>query len=71
MKDKLTPKQKAFADEYVKNGGNATQAAKVAGYSDNTAINATKDILEKPCVSAYIADRMARIEKEQHRDIMS
>ena len=71
MKDKLTPKQKAFADEYVKNGGNATQAAKVAGYSDNTAINATKDILEKPCVSAYIADQMARIEKEQHRDIMS
>ena len=37
MKDKLTAKQKAFADEYVKNGGNATQAAKEAGYSEKTA----------------------------------
>ena len=26
MKGELTPKQKAFADEYIKNGGNATQA---------------------------------------------
>ena len=24
----LTPKQKAFADEYIKNGGNASDAAR-------------------------------------------
>lgn len=28
----LTPKQKAFADEYIKNGGNASDAARKAGY---------------------------------------
>ncbi|HFJ6796562.1 TPA: terminase small subunit, partial [Enterococcus faecium] len=33
----LTPKQKAFADEYIKNGGNATQAAIKAGYSKRSA----------------------------------
>ena len=30
---KLTPKQKAFADEYIKNGGSARAAALAAGYS--------------------------------------
>ena len=34
---KLTPKQKAFVREYKKNGGNGTQAAIKAGYSENTA----------------------------------
>ncbi len=38
----LTPKQKAFADEYIKNGGNAQAAAKAAGYSDTVAKNAKK-----------------------------
>ena len=28
----LTPKQKAFADNYIANGGNATDAARKAGY---------------------------------------
>ena len=28
---KLTPKQEAFTAEYIKNGGNAMQAAKAAG----------------------------------------
>ena len=37
MKKELTLKQKAFADEYIKNGGNATQAAIAAGYSPKTA----------------------------------
>ena len=67
----LTPKQKAFADEYIKNGGNAAQAAKVAGYSENTAINATRDILGKPCVRDYIAEKQGLIEKEKGYDIMS
>lgn len=67
----LTPKQKAFSDEYIKNGGNAAQAAKVAGYSDNTAINATRDILGKPCVRDYIAEKQGLIEKEKGYDIMS
>lgn len=67
----LTVKQKTFADEYIKNGGNASAAAKIAGYSPNTVINATRDILGKPCVRQYIAQKQGRIEEERGHDIMS
>lgn len=68
---KLTLKQKAFADEYLKNGGNLSDAAKKAGYSDAVAKNARKNILEKRGVSDYIAERQKEIEKQTGRDIMS
>lgn len=66
---KLTPKQKAFADEYLKNGGNATEAARVAGYScpnDNA-----KRLTVNDRILSYIADRQSEIEKKAKRDIMS
>lgn len=53
----LTPKQKAFADHYLK-CGNATEAAKKAGYSEKAARQIATENLSKPSVSAYIADRM-------------
>lgn len=68
---KLTSKQEAFAAEYIKNGGNAAQAAKAAGYSKSTAKNAVKKLVENDGVSQQIAEQMEGIEKEQHRDIMS
>lgn len=68
---KLTPKQKAFADEYIKNGGNLSDAARKAGYSEAVIKNARKNILENRGVSAYIAERQAEIEKMAQRDIMS
>ena len=68
---KLTSKQEAFAAEYIKNGGNAAQAAKAAGYSKSTAKNAVKKLVENDGVSQQIAEQMERIEKEQHRDSMS
>lgn len=68
---KLTPKQKAFADEYIKNGGSDYNAAIVAGYSKRTANNAGRDIREKPCVKQYIAERQAEIDKKNGHDIMS
>ena len=68
---KLTPKQKAFADEWLKNGGNDYNAAISAGYSKRTANNAGRDVREKPCVSAYISERQQEIEKRAKRDIMS
>ena len=55
MKDKLTPKQKAFADEDVENGGNATQAAKEAGYSERTANEQAVRLLANVSISTYIA----------------
>lgn len=67
----LTPKQKAFADEYIKNGGNASDAARKAGYSNGIIRNATKKLLEKGCISAYIAKKQAEIEKQNGTDIMS
>lgn len=71
MKKELTPKQKAFADEYIKNGGNATQAYISAGYSKNGANRSAQKQLSKAVISQYIAEKMEQIEKEQHRDIMS
>lgn len=71
MKGELTPKQKAFADEYIKNGGNATQAYISAGYSENGANRSAQKLLTKTVIKEYIAEKMEQIEKEQHRDIMS
>ena len=67
----LTPKQKAFADEYIKNGGNASNAARKAGYSNGIIRNATKKLLVKDCISAYIAEKQSLIEKQKGTDIMS
>lgn len=65
----LTPKQKAFADEYIKNGGNATDAARKAGYS-NPNDNA-KRLTVNDRISAYIAEKQSLIEKQKGTDIMS
>lgn len=67
----LTPKQEAFALEYIKNGGNASDAARKAGYSNGIIRNATKKLLEKDCISAYIAEKQSLIEKQKGTDIMS
>lgn len=58
---KLTPKQKAFADFYIETG-NATEAARKAGYSEKTARVIATENLAKPAISAYIAERMSEID---------
>lgn len=63
---KLTPKQKAFADEYLTNGGNATQAAIKAGYSKKTARNIGAENITKPNISSYIASKLKPIENERN-----
>ncbi|AGR47448.1 terminase small subunit [Brevibacillus phage Abouo] len=55
---KLTPKQQAFADYYIQIG-NATEAARKAGYSDKTAKEVGYENLTKPHIKAYIDERMA------------
>lgn len=57
---KLTPKQKKFADEYIKTG-NATQSAIEAGYSKKTAAVIAAENLIKPNIKAYIERCMAEI----------
>lgn len=56
---KLTPKQKAFADEYLI-CGNATEAARKAGYKQPHVQGSQN--LEKLSVSSYIAERQKQIE---------
>lgn len=56
---KLTPKQKKFCEWYIKTG-NATEAAKKAGYSEKTAAYIGAENLRKPQISAYIAERLGK-----------
>lgn len=55
----LTPKQKAFADYFIE-CGNASEAARRAGYSKKTAGAIGEENLKKPEISAYIDERMAQ-----------
>ena len=54
---KLTPKQRKFADNYIKSG-NATEAAIKAGYSKKTATVIGAENLIKPNVKSYIDERL-------------
>lgn len=65
----LTPKQKTFADEYIRNSGNATQAAIVAGYSKKSAKSIATENLSKPAIIAYIAERQKEIESSRICDL--
>ena len=60
----LTPKQKAFAEEYIK-CGNATEAARKAGYSEKAARQIATENLSKPSISEYIRQRMEQIDAQR------
>lgn len=67
---KLTLKQEKFCIEYVKNGGNATAAARDAGYkgNDNTLSSVGDENLRKPA----IIDRLKELQApEVRKDILS
>lgn len=57
---KLTPKQTAFVDAYIETG-NASEAAKVAGYSSRTARSVGAENLSKPYIQQAIEARQAEI----------
>lgn len=63
----LKPKQQAFADYYIE-CGNATEAAKKAGYSEATARQIGTENLSKPSISEYIAARMEEQAKKRVAD---
>lgn len=66
---KLSKRQKAFADAYLINGGNATDAAKTAGYSPhNIGANAAKT-LKNPKIQAYMQERLQPIERETNLEV--
>lgn len=55
MDNKLTPKQRAFADYYIETG-NATEAARRAGYK-KTNVQGSQN-LEKLSIKSYIEERV-------------
>ena len=54
----MNERQKAFCDNYISNGGNATQAALAAGYSEKTAGSIGQENLKKPEIRKYIDERL-------------
>lgn len=67
---KLTPKQKAFADEYIKSG-NATQAYIKVGYkvsSEKVAKASASRMLTNVNLKSYIDAKMAEIESHKIAD---
>lgn len=66
----LTPKQKAFADEYMI-CGNAEKSARKAGYSEKYARGNAHKLVANSGISAYIAEKQSLIEKQKGADIMS
>lgn len=60
----MNDRQKAFADYYIETG-NATEAAKRAGYSEKTAYSTGNRMLKNVEVSTYIAERTAPTEQKR------
>ena len=60
---KLTPKQKKFCDWYIKTG-NASEAARQAGYKAKNAPFTGAENLKKPQIKAYIAERTSSQDKQ-------
>lgn len=60
----MTLRQKKFADEYIISG-NATDAARKAGYSKKTANRMAAENLTKPVIKAYIDERLKKLDDEK------
>lgn len=61
---KLTLKQKAFADFYIE-CGNASEAARRAGYSGKTANRIATENLSKPVIKKYIEEQLKQMDSER------
>ena len=64
MTRKLTPKQRKFANEFIKTN-NAYQSAIKAGYSKNYASVGTKKLLENIRIQNYIQQKTGDVEKRE------
>ena len=61
---KLTERQKRFVDEYVITG-NASMAARNAGYSERTAFRTGQENMQKPAIKAAIDAKLKEIESHK------
>lgn len=60
----LSEKQKRFADFYIELG-NASEAARKAGYSPKTAFRVGQENLQKPAIKSHIDERLKQLEDER------
>lgn len=63
----MTPRQKKFCEYYIQSG-NATDAARKAGYSEKTARAIGNENLTKPDIQAYIHERIGDQDKKRVAD---
>lgn len=61
----LKPRMMVFVTEYIRNGGNATQAALAAGYSEKTAYSQGSRLLKSVEVQQYLN----KTEQNLNRDL--
>ncbi|WP_217077729.1 terminase small subunit [Clostridium baratii] len=61
---KLTPKQKAFAEYYIETG-NATEAARKAGYKGKNLNRIASENLSKLDIKNYIDEKMKELEDQR------
>lgn len=64
MAERLTTKQKAFADYYIETG-NAEKSAVMAGYSKAYARGNAHKLVANSCIAAYIAERVKPTEEKR------
>ena len=68
MSKKLTIKQQRFADEYIISG-NASDAARRAGYSPKYINSNVQKLLQNTAISDYIKNRLKELEDEKLMDL--
>lgn len=59
---KLSPREERFIDEYLSNGGNATQACIAAGYATTSPYKYASALLRRDGIAQEIQRRMKRVE---------
>lgn len=68
MRSKLTEKQQRFVDYYIETQGNATEAARKAGYAQKAAYATGAENLKKPQIKAAIDARLTELKSERTAD---
>lgn len=64
----MTERQKRFVDAYIKTG-NASEAARLAGYSEKTANRIAEENLSKLDISREVQKRLKEMESERTADV--
>lgn len=64
----LNERQRRFVDAYIKTG-NASKAARMAGYSEKTAYSIGEENLRKPEISREVQKRLKEMESERTADV--